>query len=65
MFPDGVLWINLKGNHISFYITLMGKTKMNEADFKQYVDQELNKCQRYKQVWKLFVEVFAIVEHPA
>ena len=25
---------------------------MNEADFKEYADEELNKCQRYKQIWK-------------
>jgi hypothetical protein len=24
---------------------------MNEDDFKQYADQELVKCQRYKQVF--------------
>jgi len=25
---------------------------MNQADFKQYADQELQKCQRYKSIWK-------------
>jgi hypothetical protein len=30
----------------------MRKTKMNEDDFKQYADQELVKCQRYRQIWK-------------
>lgn len=25
---------------------------MNESDFKKYADQELVKCQRYKQIWK-------------
>ena len=25
---------------------------MNQADCKKYANQELNKCQRYKQVWK-------------
>jgi len=25
---------------------------MNEADFKQFADKELNKCQRYKNIWK-------------
>ena len=33
-------------------ITLMGKTKMNQADFKKYADRELVKCQRYKQIWQ-------------
>ena len=28
----------------------MRKTKMNQADFKQYADRELNKCQRYRQI---------------
>ncbi|MFZ9031648.1 MAG: hypothetical protein ACO20F_10240, partial [Robiginitalea sp.] len=26
--------------------------KMNQADFKEYADQELQKCQRYKHIWK-------------
>jgi len=25
---------------------------MNQADFKQYAEQELQKCQRYKSIWK-------------
>ena len=25
---------------------------MNQADFKQYADRELVKCQRYKQIWQ-------------
>ncbi|MCO5725520.1 hypothetical protein [Robiginitalea marina] len=25
---------------------------MNEAEFRKYADQELCKCQRYKQIWK-------------
>lgn len=25
---------------------------MNQADFKQYEDQELIKCQLYKQIWQ-------------
>ena len=25
---------------------------MNQYDFKQYADQELIKCKRYKQIWK-------------
>ena len=25
---------------------------MTEADFKKYADQELVKCQRYKQIWQ-------------
>ena len=25
---------------------------MNESDFKQYADQELQKCLRYKKIWK-------------
>ena len=25
---------------------------MNEADFKNYADQELQKCLRYKKIWK-------------
>ena len=33
-------------------ITLMRKTKMNEADFKKYADRELVKYQRYKQIWQ-------------
>ena len=33
-------------------ITLMSKTKMNQADFKKYADRELVKCQRYRQIWK-------------
>ncbi len=25
---------------------------MNQADFERYADQELQKCQRYKNIWK-------------
>ena len=34
-----------------------GNNKMNEADFKKYADQELVKCQRYKQIWKRATKV--------
>ena len=37
---------------IQHSITLMRKIKMTQADFKEYADQELDKCQRYKQIWK-------------
>ena len=37
---------------VSTFHNFKGKNKMTEADFKKYADQELVKCQRYKQVWK-------------
>jgi hypothetical protein len=37
---------------IQHSITLIRKTKMNEADFTQYADQELQKCHSYKSIWK-------------
>ena len=29
-----------------------GKNKMNKSGSKEYADLELNKFQRYKQIWK-------------
>ena len=37
---------------LEYVITLIRKNRMNEADFKKYADQELVKCQRYKQIWQ-------------
>ena len=33
-------------------LTLKENIRMNEAGFTQYADQELQKCQRYKMIWK-------------
>ena len=33
-------------------LTLKENIKMNQADFKQFAEKELQKCQRYKHIWK-------------